>query len=58
MAAVYPTSIKTFTTKTNKVDIVDAAHINDLQNEVIALETLRMGLRGDTFMQFLPDSLK
>lgn len=31
---------------------------NIAPNEVIALETLRMGLRGDTFLQFLPDSLK
>jgi hypothetical protein len=38
MAAVYPTSLKTYTTKTNKVDIVDATHINDIQNEVVALE--------------------
>ncbi|MFZ4401659.1 MAG: phosphosulfolactate synthase [Bacteroidales bacterium] len=27
---------------------------NIAPNEVIALETLRMGLRGDTFLQFLP----
>ena len=27
-------------------------------SEVIALEALRTGLRGDTFFQFLPDSLK
>ncbi|MGI5913453.1 MAG: phosphosulfolactate synthase [Bacteroidales bacterium] len=27
-------------------------------NEVIPLETLRLGLRGDTFFQFLPDNLK
>lgn len=39
MAASYPTSIKSFTTKTNNVDDVDAAHINDLQDEVVALET-------------------
>lgn len=39
MAAVYPTSLKSFTTKTNKVDLVDAAHVNDLQNEVVAIET-------------------
>ncbi len=26
--------------------------------EIIPLETLRMGLRGDTFMHFLPDELK
>lgn len=39
MAAVYPSSLKTFTIKTNKVDLVDAAHINDIQNEVSAIET-------------------
>lgn len=27
-------------------------------NEVIPLETLRLGLRGDTFFQFLPEELK
>lgn len=27
-------------------------------NEIIPLETLRLGLRGDTFFQFLPDDLK
>ncbi len=27
-------------------------------NEVIALESLRMGFRGDTFFKFLPDNLK
>jgi phosphosulfolactate synthase len=27
-------------------------------NEVIATETLRLGLRGDTFMEFLPETLK
>ncbi|OFX42661.1 MAG: phosphosulfolactate synthase [Bacteroidetes bacterium GWA2_30_7] len=31
---------------------------NISNNEVISLETLRLGLRGDTFSQFLPDSLK
>ncbi|MFZ4739552.1 MAG: phosphosulfolactate synthase [Bacteroidales bacterium] len=30
---------------------------NIASNEVIALETLRMGLRGDTFHQFLPQKL-
>lgn len=39
MAASYPASIKTFTTKTNKVDLVDAAHMNDVQSEVTAIET-------------------
>ncbi len=31
---------------------------NIANNEVIALETLRLGLRGDTFMDFLPEELK
>jgi phosphosulfolactate synthase len=31
---------------------------NIAPHEVIALETLRLGLRGDTFFQFLPDHLK
>lgn len=30
---------------------------NIAPNEVIALETLRLGLRGDTFMSFLPEEL-
>ena len=39
MAATYPLSIVAFTTKTNKVDIVDASHINRLQEEVVAEQT-------------------
>jgi phosphosulfolactate synthase len=31
---------------------------NIAPNEIIALETLRNGLRGDTFFQFLPENLK
>jgi len=31
---------------------------NIAPNEVISLETLRRGLRGDTFFQFLPEELK
>lgn len=38
MPASYPSALKTFTTKTNKVDLVDAAHINDAQLEIAALE--------------------
>ncbi|MBK7130370.1 MAG: phosphosulfolactate synthase [Crocinitomicaceae bacterium] len=30
---------------------------NIAPNEVIALETLRLGLRGDTFFEFLPDEI-
>lgn len=31
---------------------------NIAPNEIIPLETLRLGLRGDTFFKFLPDELK
>lgn len=31
---------------------------NIAPNEVISLETLRLGLRGDTFFDFLPDEMK
>lgn len=31
---------------------------NIAPNEVIPLETIRLGLRGDTFLHFLPDELK
>jgi phosphosulfolactate synthase len=31
---------------------------NIAPSEIIPLETLRLGLRGDTFFQFLPDNLK
>ena len=34
----YPSSIKTFTTKVNATDLVDASHINDLQTEVNSIE--------------------
>lgn len=39
MAAVYPGSIKSFTIKVNNTDIIDAAHPNTLQDEVVAIET-------------------
>lgn len=31
---------------------------NIAPNEIIALETLRLGLRGDTFFEFLPEEMK
>jgi len=31
---------------------------NIAPNEIIALETLRLGLRGDTFFEFLPDEME
>jgi phosphosulfolactate synthase len=30
---------------------------NIATNEVVALETLRLGLRGDTFFDFLPEAM-
>jgi hypothetical protein len=39
MAASYPTTAKSFTTKNNVTDTVDASHINDIQSEVTAVET-------------------
>lgn len=40
MAADFPTTVKTFTTKANNVDTIDASHVNDIQDEVNAVETL------------------
>lgn len=39
MAASYPTSIKSFTTKQDNIDDVLAEHVNSLQDEVVAIET-------------------
>lgn len=39
MAASFPTSIKSFTSKTDGVDTIAASHVNDLQDEVTAIET-------------------
>ena len=39
MAASFPTSVKEFTTKEDAVTDVLAAHVNDLQDEVVAVET-------------------
>lgn len=51
MSAAYPTSTKSFTTKTNGQQVA-ASHVDDLQDEVVAIEAdLRAGLpvaRGGT----------
>lgn len=39
MAADYPTSVKSFSTKVDNVDLVMAADINDIQTEVAAIES-------------------
>lgn len=36
----YDSAISSFTTKTNKVDLVDAAHINTVQAELVTIETI------------------
>jgi len=40
MSASYPRAIKVFTAKHDYTDDVMAAHVNDLQDEVVALETI------------------
>lgn len=39
MAASYPTSVKTWTPVADSTDTIDAAHVNELYEEVIAVET-------------------
>ena len=39
MAAVYPGSVRSFTTKQNNVDVVDASHPNLIQEEVVAIQS-------------------
>jgi hypothetical protein len=39
MAASYPSAIRSFSTKTNVLDIIDASDPNSLQEEVIAIES-------------------
>lgn len=39
MPASYPLSVRPFTTKVNVLDIIDAAHPNSLQEEVVAIES-------------------
>jgi hypothetical protein len=40
MAATYPASIRSFTTKVNIRDIIDETDANYLQEEVVAIETI------------------
>ena len=39
MSASFPGTLKTFATHLNVTDIVDASHVNALQDEVVAIET-------------------
>ncbi len=50
MPAFYPSGVKTFTTKQDGVDYPQASHINELQDEVTAIERgLLEGLEHDLF---------
>lgn len=40
MATTFPATVDTYTTRTNNVDTIDAAHVNNLQDAVVAMETL------------------
>ena len=40
MPATYPASVRSFTTKVDVTGIVYAAHPNDLQEEVVAIESI------------------
>jgi hypothetical protein len=40
MSSLFPTSIDSFTTKVNNVDTISAAHINDVQDSIVEIETL------------------
>ena len=40
MAATYPGSVRSFTTKVNVVDIIDETDANYLQEEVVAIESI------------------
>lgn len=54
MSASYPTSVKTFVSR-NAGDVIQPAHINDLQDEVNAIETgLKSGLAHS--LLFSPDN--
>lgn len=49
MTASFPTSIKSFTTKTDDLDYPLAEHINSPQDEIVALETL-LGVNGGSWI--------
>ncbi len=38
MSTNYPTSLDSYSTKANNVDVIDASHVNDLQDAIEAIE--------------------
>ena len=59
MSATFPRGIRTFTTKRNLLDDVDASHINDIQDEIKALEqVLGLNPHQDTSLVNTPSGAK
>ncbi len=54
MAASYPGTIKTFSTKAPG-EAIASSHINDLQNEIVAVET-QLGVNAGTWQDWTPSS--
>ena len=52
MAASYPGTIKTFSTKASG-EAIASSHINDLQNEIVAVET-QLGVNAGTWQSYTP----
>jgi len=52
MAASYPGTIKTFSTKAPG-EAIASSHINDLQNEIVAVET-QLGVNAGTWQSWTP----
>lgn len=53
MPAVYPLAVKNFLPKTDNIDTVYAAHVNDLQNEVSAVENI-LGRNPHQYAGYVP----
>ena len=56
MATNFPTSLDSFTTKQNNIDTIAAAHVNDLQDSTVAIETLlgASSFRGSALTTWTP----
>lgn len=56
MATNFPTSLDSFQTKQNNIDTIAAAHVNDLQDSTVAIETLlgASSFRGSALTTWTP----
>ncbi|WNI17609.1 hypothetical protein [Actinacidiphila sp. ITFR-21] len=57
MPAVYPMSVKSWTPKVDQVDTIWAAHVNDLQNELAAVERT-VGANPHTWVGWSPSTIQ